>query len=104
VGVVSYQDGETIDAVTTAVRDGMTRHFAGLDSRLVLADTGSGDGTARERATPSQGLHNCWRSQFLSRPCDVLELPYHGIPGKARALHAILTTARDLGARACVML
>ena len=30
-------------------------------------------------------------------------MPYHGIPGKARALHAILSSARDLNARACLV-
>jgi len=102
VGVVSYQDGETIDAVTTAVRDGMTRHFAGLDSRLVLADTGSGDGTAARARDALAGSAQLLEVAVSQSTGDVLELPYHGIPGKARALHAILTTARDLGARACV--
>jgi hypothetical protein len=102
VGVVSYQDGETIGAVTAALRDGMTTHFAGLDSRLVLADTGSVDGTAARARDAFAGS-----LQFLEVPVsrstgDLLELPYHGIPGKAWALRAILTTARDLDARACV--
>ena len=103
VGVVSYQDGETIASVATAVRDGLTSHFAGLDSRLVLADAGSGDGTA-DRARAALGESAPLIELPVSRSTgDLLELPYHGIPGKARALQAILTTARDLDARACVL-
>jgi glucosylglycerate synthase len=102
VGIMSYQDGKTIGAVATALRDGMSRHFAGIDGRLVLADTGSSDGTvarARDALAESAELLEVAVSRSTS---DLLELPYHGIPGKARALHAILTTARELKARACV--
>jgi hypothetical protein len=103
VGVVSYQDGETIGAVTTALRDGLTSHFAGLDSRLVLADTGSADGTAARARDALAGSAELFEVPVSRSTGDLLELPYHGIPGKARALHAILTTARDLEARACVL-
>jgi hypothetical protein len=102
VGVVSYQDAETIGAVMRALRDGLINHLAGLESRFVLADSGSADGTAARARDALTG------SALLEVPGsrstgDLLELPYHGIPGKARALHAILTAARDLGARACVL-
>jgi hypothetical protein len=103
VGVVSYAAGETIGAVTTALRDGMASHFAGLDRRLVLADTGSGDGTAVRARDALAGSAQLLEVPVPHSTGDVLELPYHGIPGKARALHAILTTARELDARACVL-
>jgi glucosylglycerate synthase len=103
VGVVSYQDGETIGAVTTAVRNGLTSHFAGLDSRLVLADAASGDRTAARVRDGLAGSAHLVEVPVSPSTGDLLELPYHGIPGKARALHAVLTTARDLGARACVL-
>ena len=35
---------------------------------------------------------------------DLLTVPYHGLPGRARALRAVLSAARDLGARGCVVL
>jgi hypothetical protein len=103
VGLVSHKDGETIGTVARALCEGMTSHFAGLDSRLVLADTDP-DAGAAARARAAFGA----AAPVLEVPVpqstrDLLELPYHGIPGKARALHAILTTARDLDARACIV-
>jgi hypothetical protein len=103
VGVVSCDNSETIGAVATALRDGLASHFAGLDSRVVLADTGSGDGTAARARDALAGSAELLDID-VSRPTgDLLEQPYHGIPGKARALQAILTAARDLDARACVL-
>jgi hypothetical protein len=101
---VSYQDAGTIGAVTTAVRDGMSSHFAGFDSRLILADAGSGDGTAARARDALAGSIPLVELPVSRSTGDLLELPYHGVPGKARALHAILTTARDLDARACVFI
>jgi hypothetical protein len=37
-------------------------------------------------------------------PRETLEVPYHGMPGKARALQAVLSAASDPGTRACVVL
>ena len=34
---------------------------------------------------------------------DLLEQPYHGIPGKARAMHAVMSAATRLGSRGCVI-
>jgi hypothetical protein len=102
VGVVSYHDSETIGAVAAALRDGSVGRFDGFDSRLVLADTGS-DATAARARDALAASANLVTIPVSRSPGDLLELPYHGIPGKARALHAILTTARDLDARACVL-
>jgi hypothetical protein len=102
VGVISYHDDETIGAVTAALRDGTTSRFADLGSRLVLADTGS-DATAARARDALAGSAQLVNIPVSRSPGDLLELPYLGIPGKARALHAILTTARDLDARACVL-
>lgn len=103
VGLMSYHDEETIGAVGTAVREGLTGHFAGLASRIVLVDSGSTDGTAaRAREALGDGGGLLEVSPPRAR-VDLLDLPYHGIPGKARALNAILSMARDLEARTCVV-
>jgi hypothetical protein len=104
VGLLSYQDAATIGPVTTAVREGLARHFGGLTNRIVFVDSGSTDNTA---ARARDALGGSGDPLELSPPratVDLLELPYHGIPGKARALHTILAAARDLEARACVIL
>jgi glucosylglycerate synthase len=102
-GLISFQDGQTIGRSVAAVRAALTGRFAGVPSRIALADCGSTDGTvarAREAMGPGDLLE-------LSPPraaADLLEQPYHGVPGKARALRAILTTARELESRACVII
>jgi hypothetical protein len=103
VGLTSYQDAETIGAATRAVHEGLGCHFAGLASRIVLVDCGSTDSTV---AQAREALGDGGDLLELSAPpagVDLLEVPYHGTPAKARALQAILTTARDLDARCCVI-
>jgi hypothetical protein len=104
VGLVSYNDAETVGDVVSAVREGLDGPFAGLVSRVALVDAGSSDATvARARAALRTGGGLLELSPPRAR-ADLLELPYHGIPGKARALHAMLTAAREMKARACVVL
>jgi glucosylglycerate synthase len=81
----------------------MSGRFVALDSRLVLADTGSSDGTAARARDALGGSAQLLEVQVSRSTGNVFELPYHGIRGKDRALHAVLTTARDLEARACVL-
>jgi hypothetical protein len=100
--LLGYQDGETIGAVTTAVREGLTVHFHELATLIVLADCGSTDGTVA-RARDALGSGDFLELVASRSPGDLLQLPYHGIPGKARALQATLAKARDLDVRACVI-
>ena len=101
VGLVSYCDAATIGGVMTAIGEGLAL-FADRTSRVVLADCGSGDSTVSKAR--ADGLGSALIEVTPPRAGgDRLELPYHGIPGKARALQIVLTTARDLDARACVV-
>jgi hypothetical protein len=102
VGLTSYNDAKTIGAVTAAVRAGLTRHFDGVASRIVLADAGSADDTTAQARAALEGADALIVIAHERATADLLELPYHGIPGRARALRSILTVARDLNARACV--
>jgi hypothetical protein len=102
VGLITYNDAETIGGVATAVCKGLSR-FEGVAPRIIWADGGSTDdtpGRAREALAGGDLV------EMLSPPstADLLALPYHGIPGKARQLHDILTAARTLEARACVIM
>ncbi len=101
-GVLAYQDAATIGSVVTAVRDGLAA-LDGVPAQIVLADAGSTDGTierAREALVTPAAFHEL---EVTRSAADRLEVPYHGIPGKARALRAVLVAARDLGAPACVV-
>jgi glucosylglycerate synthase len=101
-GLLTFQDADTVAGVATAIRDGLDSHFARADSRIVLVDAGSSDGTMA-RARDSLAGANFVEASTARSTADLLEVPYHGLPGKARAIHAVLTTARDLGARASVV-
>jgi hypothetical protein len=82
------------------VRESLSNHFAGIPSRLVLADGGSTDGTAEQvRQVMKDGLIEV---PYTYGSTGILDLPYHGLPGRNRALRNILTTARQLEARVCV--
>jgi glucosylglycerate synthase len=102
VGLTSHNDVGTIGAVARAVRDGLARSFASSDVRFVLADAGSADGT-RDAARDAVGPSALVEVEY-ERGAALGELPYHGQPGRAAALRAILQTAHSLGARACAVI
>jgi len=103
VGLLSYQDAGTIGRAATAVRDGLARHFGGLASRIVLVDGGSTDNTSARARESLGGSGDLLELSPPRTTGDVLDVPYHGIPGKARGLRTILAAARDLEASACVV-
>jgi len=104
VGLLSYDDAETIAGVLAAVREGLAGRFGGVRSRIVLVDGGSEDGTAARARDTAEGSGDFLELAVPRSTVDILKLPYHGIPGKARALHTILTAARGLATQTCVIL
>jgi glucosylglycerate synthase len=104
VGLVSCNNAATVGTVAAALHDGLARHATGATSRFVLADCGSTDGTVAQLRESLGGAADLAEVAFTPGTTELLEQPYHRIPGKARALQGILTIARDLGARACVVL
>lgn len=101
---MSYRDADTVGAVAAAVRDGLARDFAGATSRIVLVDGDPADGAAERARAAFGGSGGLMEVQIPRGGIDLLGLPYHGIPGKAPGVHAVLATARDLGAHTCVVL
>ena len=77
-------------------------HFASSAVRFVLADAGSTDGT-REAAREIVGPSALVEVEY-ERGAELGELPYHGQPGHAAALRAILQTAQRLNAKACAVI
>jgi hypothetical protein len=104
VGLVSYNNGATAGAVAEALRQGLVSHFPDTTARFVLADCGSTDDTPAHVRDRLRQTGEVVELAVAPAAAEVLEHPYHRIPGKARAVHGILTAARDLGARACVVL
>jgi glucosylglycerate synthase len=105
VGIGAYNNAGTIGDVAGAVRGGLRAHVPALASRIVLAEGGSTDGTpevVRDALGPD--AERLVQVDYPVHPVDLLEAAYHGLPGRPRALEAIFRTARDLGARACVVI
>ena len=97
VGLTSYNDSRTVGAVARAVRDGLARHFGSSTARIVLADAGSTDATrevAREAIGPDLLAE-------VDCSAALAELPYHGHPNRAGALHAVLQAVQQGNAKAC---
>jgi glucosylglycerate synthase len=102
VGLLTYQDAATVGSVAGAVRDGLAAHFGDVPTRIVIVDAGSTDGTVA-LARQALGAADVLEVAPPRSAADLLDVPYHGIPGKARALQTLLSTACDLRARACVV-
>jgi hypothetical protein len=101
-GLLAYQDAETVGGVAAAIRHGLDAHFAATSPRIVLVDAGSTDGTLARARVALNGA-DIVEAAIGRSTADLLDVPYHGVPGKARAIQTVLTTARDAGARACVL-
>src|SRR5262245_18022744 len=101
VTLTSHNDARTIGAVARALQDGLSRSFASSATRFVLADAGSTDGTL-EIAREAIGQVGLVEVEY-DRGAKLDELPYHGQPGRAAALRAILQAAQGLSAKACVV-
>jgi hypothetical protein len=101
VALTSHNDARTIVGVARGLLDGVARSFASSAVRFVLADEGSTDGTceaAREILGPALV------DVEYERATRFRELPYHGQPGRAAALRAILQTAQRSDAQACAVI
>ena len=101
VGLTSHNDVETIGAVLRAARADLASSFGPSAACFLLADGGSTDGT-RQVAREVAGA--ALIELEYERGPAFTGLPYHGEPGRAAALRAILQTAQRLDARACAII
>jgi len=101
VGLLTYNNAETLGGVLDAVAAGVARYLPGARTALVAADAGSSDGT-RERvagtAIPAIVL------QHQAAGGERVAVPFHGVPGRGAALRATFDIAQRLGAKALVLL
>lgn len=102
VGLPSYNHAATMAGVVRALRQRLEQSFPTFKAILVNVDAGSTDGTvgciSELQSEPGASLVQV---PMVGRDWVV---PYHGIRGKAEALHVTLQIARQAGARACLML
>jgi hypothetical protein len=100
VGLLTYNNGGTIDGLLEVVAAGLAR-LPNVRGALIVSDAGSSDDT-RERAAACP-LPNI----VVEHEAPVGErvaVPFHGVPGRGAALRAAFTLTRRLRARALVLL
>src|SRR6266851_2890161 len=103
VGVASYNHTATVGRVMRVVEEGLAIGFPSQEAHIVLADGGSSDGTvtaAREAVADSRRLKAITYSPPPTAPAS---MPYHGLPGRPRALRALFEIAREQQAGACAI-
>jgi hypothetical protein len=104
IGLATHNHAATAGAVVRQACASLESLPSSLGWCIIAADGGSTDGTL-ERMREAVGEPGALiEVHYTLQPSDALEVPYHGLPGRARALQAILTEARLRGARACLVL
>jgi glycosyltransferase involved in cell wall biosynthesis len=103
VGIPSYNNAATIGHVVRAVSVGLAKYFPAQRSVIVNSDGGSKDKTQEVVMQAEGGADDLL---LVSHPVHTsyrISTPYHGIPGKGSAFRTIFAVARQLNARACVV-
>jgi hypothetical protein len=101
VALLTYNNAETVKAVAAAAAAGLAQHFTGTRAAVIDADAGSSDGTVE--ALEAAGLPVVV-TRFEPPAGERAAVPFHGVPGRGEGLRAAFTAARDMKARACVVL
>jgi hypothetical protein len=104
IGISGTGGAGALEAAIGAARSGIAEYLDPDRTRIVVAesDPGSAAHQYAESDTPTRVPLTAVAYDVDSR--DLLRLPYHGLPGRAHALRALLEAARAAGARACVVL
>jgi len=101
VALLTYNNAETAKTVVAAAAAGLAQHFPGVSAVLVNADAGSSDGTPE--LLEAAGLPVVV-ARYEPPAGERAAVPFHGVPGRGEGLRAVFAAARDLEARACVVL
>ena len=101
VAFLTYNHAETVKTAATTAAAGLAQHFPGVSAAFIDADAGSSDGTAE--ALEAAGLPVVI-ARYEPPTGERAAVPFHGVPGRGEGLRAAFAAARDLHARACVVL
>jgi hypothetical protein len=101
VVLLTYNNAETVKTVAAAAAAGLAQHFPGVGATLINADAGSSDGTPE--LLEAAGLPIVV-AHYEPPAGERAAVPFHGVPGRGEGLRAAFAVARDLQARACVVL
>lgn len=92
--------GDAAMPAVAAVQSALAPITGALRWRLVVASARTGEADEPLIATAAEVVHR----HYAQQPSDALQVPYHGLAGRGRALQAILEEAHAAQARACVIL
>ena len=99
-GRPSADAGTLVRSLVTSLADDART----LRTRILVAHPETGD-TAGSAIVETAGRNGDVRAvPYVLQPSDALNVPYHGLSGRARALHAILQEAHAQHARGCVII
>jgi hypothetical protein len=107
-----HSDAAKTSAVVEQVRSSLMARDARITWRILVADSSSTDGAVERvgvKGTPSDigerggAPGDLVDVTYALQPSDGLNVPYHGQPGRARAIHALLREARAQGSGACIV-
>ena len=101
VALLTYNNAETVKTVAAAAAAGLAQHLPGVRAVLVNADAGSSDGTPD--LLEAAGLPVVV-ARYEPPAGERAAVPFHGVPGRGEGLRAAFAAARELKARACVVL
>lgn len=104
VGIPTFNSGETVANVISAVEAGLRKHFPDQRAVICISDGSSEDRTLS--AAQSAGVGDEWATLLVPpdtpAPRKIL-FQYRGTPGKGSAFRSIFEAASRLGAKACAV-
>jgi len=103
VGIPSYNNARTIGQVVRAASAGLAKYFPQRKSLVVNSDGGSKDGTREVVLGAELDPDSLLLISHPVHPIQRISTPYHGVPGKGSAFRTIFAMARQLNAKACVV-
>jgi glucosylglycerate synthase len=103
IGVPAYNMARTIEGALAPVRASVLGPLHALRTVVVLADGGSTDGTVERAADLLRDVPRGLSRSYALHAADQLSLPFHGLPGRARALRALFEVSQASRAKGCVV-
>ena len=103
VGIPSYNNSRTIGHVVRAAAAGLAKYFPTRKSIIVNSDGGSKDSTREMVLSTEIDTDSLLLVAHRVNPVHRISTPYHGVPGKGSAFRTIFAIAKQLNAKACVV-
>jgi hypothetical protein len=99
VAMLVFNQARTIQSAIGAARLVLDSGFLGLRGGIVVADGGSTDETSAVARAGAGATGDVQVLSLAGQASEVISLPYHGMPGRARALRLALGAAHEAGAQ-----